>query len=110
MTAEKHNGWTNYETWSVNLILTNDQGSYNYWQEVAQECLDDTQADDNLGERREAAAGVLAERLKDEIEEGNPLKDDTTLYAQLLTAAISEANWYEIAASWLEDLEPAETE
>jgi len=24
-----YNGWTNYETWCVNLWLTNDQGLYN---------------------------------------------------------------------------------
>ena len=32
-----YNGWTNYETWAVNLWLSNDQGSYEYWNEVATE-------------------------------------------------------------------------
>jgi len=32
----KYNGWVNYETWSVNLWLTNDQSMYN----MAYECGD----------------------------------------------------------------------
>lgn len=28
MTEEKYNGWTNYDTWLLNLNLTNEQGLY----------------------------------------------------------------------------------
>jgi hypothetical protein len=33
-----YNGWTNYETWSVALLINNERGSQSYWEEVAEEC------------------------------------------------------------------------
>ena len=38
MTKKEYNGWHNYETWLVKLWIDNEEGSYNYWREVAQEC------------------------------------------------------------------------
>ena len=35
MEEKRYNGWTNYETWAVNLWIDNDQGSYTYWREQA---------------------------------------------------------------------------
>ena len=34
-TEKGYQGWTNYETWAVNLWLGNEQGSHEYWQEQA---------------------------------------------------------------------------
>jgi len=31
MSEEEYNGWTNYETWALNLHLTNDRDTYDYW-------------------------------------------------------------------------------
>ena len=110
MTEQKtYNGWTNYETWAVALWIDNEEGSYNYWREVCQELLDNSTCE-TLEERRSDAASDVAQRLKDEIEEGNPLSGKASLYSDLLQAAISETNWYEIAKNWLDDMEPTETE
>lgn len=99
MTAEKrYNGWTNYETWNVALWLGNDQGSYNYWNGVAQECWDEAEAEKSFT-RDERAALDLADRLKDELNEGAPDLDGC--YADLLNAALSEVNWYEIAEHYI---------
>ena len=36
-----YNGWTNYETWCVNLWLDNDEGTQNMVREWARECYED---------------------------------------------------------------------
>ncbi len=49
MSAKEHgyNGWKNYETWSVKLWIDNDQGSEQYWNEVAQEVWEESAARDS---------------------------------------------------------------
>lgn len=88
MNQNEYNGWYNYETWLVNLWLTNDQGSYNYWSEATNEAKD---------------VYELSNRIKDEIEEFNPVTDESSLYADLMNAAISEVNFDEIARSFFDD-------
>lgn len=40
--AEKgYQGWKNYETWAVALWMGNDSGSYDYWNETAEEIRED---------------------------------------------------------------------
>lgn len=102
-----YNGWTNYETWATALWLDNDEGSQNYWREIAGECrLAAPQADQvekGYWSVEEAARFTLADRLKAEIVEGSPLQE-ASLYSDLLGAALQEVNWREIADHWLADL------
>jgi hypothetical protein len=102
---KKYNGWVNYETWCAKLWMDNDEGSYRHWGEIAQECYDAAEAGESYASqtREDAAAYTLSERLKDEHEEGTPTV--TGVYADLLNAALSEVNWYEIAQSLLEDVD-----
>lgn len=104
MTEDKtYNGWTNYETWCVNLWLTNDEGSDSYWREAAEECKADVSdpneysADD--GEHH--AAITLADRIKGAMEDAMPTVDG--MWSDLLQSSISEVNYYEIAKAFLED-------
>ena len=83
-----YNGWSNYETWAVNLWLSNDEGSYTYWKERAEEVKD---------------VYELSRELKSEIEQYNPL-EEVSVYSDLLSAAISEIDFYEIAEAMLEDI------
>ena len=92
--SDKYNGWTNYETWNVKLWIDNDEGSYNYWKERTEEIADDA-------EERDAAELALADVLKAEHEETLP--ELTGFAADLLNAAFGEVDWYEIAASLLDD-------
>jgi hypothetical protein len=98
-----YNGWSNYETWNYKLWLDNDEGSYNYWQETARQILDNAKSSEYFTARQNAET-QLAEALKAEIEESNPLKDTATTYTDLLNASISEINFHEIAKAILEDL------
>jgi len=103
-----YNGWQNYETWAVNLWLENDQGTYEYWREMAREVWRDAEATDILT-RVQVARHGFAMRLKDEIEETHPCPD-AGLYTDLLNAALSEVNWHEVADSFLVDIAEPESE
>jgi hypothetical protein len=100
MADEKYNGWTNYETWNVKLWIDNDEGSYNYWRDVAISTFRLAEKDKPFT-RRERASLDLAEQLKSEHEENTPTT--TGCYADLLNSALSSVNWYEIAESLIED-------
>jgi hypothetical protein len=95
----KYNGWTNYETWAIALWLNNDQGSQEHAIDLAREAYSDAEGEDRKGD----AARELAEQLKEECEAGIPDGIAGTVYADLLQSAIDEADWYEIAESFLDD-------
>ena len=101
MEDEKYNGWTNYETWLVKLWMDNDQGSYNYWQEIAQEIYNEARADANFT-KEECAQLALADQLKNEHEENAPTST-TGVYSDLMTGALGRVDWHEIARAVIDD-------
>ena len=105
--ANKYNGWTNYETWCVALWLDNDEGSYHHWQATAAEIRDDAtnchQVLDGIWTAEEAVRFNLADRIESEVTEASPISEPT-LYNDLLTAALSEVDWLEIADAILQRL------
>ncbi len=95
MTTERYNGWTNYETWNWKLWLDNDHGTYLHWQDETQHiCTEATDRDD--------AVDTLMERLKDDCEVNVP-ESVCGSYADMLSAAIGEINFHEIAESMIDD-------
>ena len=106
MADETHCGWFNYETWLVALWLDNDEGSQLYWREATEEAWN--MAADSMPmkewslSRRHTARHMLAERLKIELEEGNPVQT-TDLYGDLMNAALAAVDWLEIADHYLAD-------
>lgn len=99
MANEKtYNGWTNYETWCVNLWIDNDQG------------LAESVRDLAINERDTYALSKEIEALIDSM---HPFNGDYTtketqayqcsLWADLLGAALSEVDWYDIAEHWIAD-------
>ena len=110
MTEEKkYNGWSNYETWNINLWLTNDQGTEAYINDLAQTAIDNAEADKDFT-KKEDATTALSESIQQYIEENNPLAEDSSLYSDLLTTAIQEADFYEIAEAWLSEFDIEEDE
>lgn len=86
--AQEYNGWTNYETWACNLWITNDEPTYNYYSNLAANAKD---------------AYELGESIRKDIVELNPLREQASLYSDLLNGAISEIYFTEIARKFLED-------
>lgn len=106
-TKKEYNGWYNYETWLVKLWIDNEEGSSRYWDEAAQEVYDESEADAHFT-RDERATLQLSDRLKSEFEEAQP--EVTGFWADLINAAMSEVNWYEIAEHYIADVDKEEEE
>lgn len=102
MADTRHEGWTNYETWSVKLWIDNEEGSYLYWREATRESWRSAKAD-YLFTRLERAALALADRLKEDHEENMP--EVAGVFGDLLSYALSSVNWYEIARAMTDDEE-----
>ena len=111
MNQQEYNGWTNYETWVVNLWMDNEEGTYDYWREVAEDVYhNQTREPSNGFTRMDEAVCLLADRLKDDHEnrKDNILENaelTASVWADLLGAALSETNWREIAEHLLENIE-----
>ncbi len=102
MTHKEYNGWFNYETWLLKLWIDNEEGSSRYWDATAQEVYDEAEADAPFT-RDERATLDLADRLKSEFEEAQPELEG--FWSDLLNAAMSKVNWYEIAEHYIADVE-----
>jgi len=108
MNHKEYNGWHNYETWCVNLWLTNDQGTDEFWREQAQEMFQRATSKHSANfTPSEQDRFDLADSLKDSLEdeENCPALAQANVYCDLIRAALSEVNWAEIANAFLEDVE-----
>ena len=95
--SEKYNGWTNYETWLVNLWIDNDQGLYEDAKDQAREGL-----------RRGNSARKIGEDFGDQLE--TSLRDsnqwpEAGMIADIIATFWHEIDWEEIAEHWVEGME-----
>lgn len=95
---KKYAGWTNYETWAVALWINNEEETYKWSREQAWAVL-------KSHDGRDTANYKLADVLKNEMGESMPQVKG--VWADLLNAAFSEVDWYEIAESFIADVREA---
>lgn len=81
MAHDEYNGWTNYETWTVNQWINSIEPMYDYLMVIVR----NSRTNDH----------EKARLLKEWIEAGNPLAGGST-YSDLLGHALSRVNWHEI--------------
>lgn len=101
-----YNGWTNYETWVINLYMDNDQAQERFWSHEAKRAYSRATAGGAFT-RAEAAAFALEDRIKDEHQTAAQQMLEAAKYefgplADLLNGALCDVNWREIAKSWIE--------
>lgn len=96
----RYNGWTNYETWCVNLWLSNDQGSYESVNDLIR-----SQVGSGLGGVEDVLKG-LVEELTDATHPG--LTDGASFVTDLYNGALSEVNWQEIIKNWVSGMDDIE--
>lgn len=97
---EKYNGWTNYETWCYNLHITNCEISYNdLYSRIENEIENSLCESISLDEvDLDEISYKLSKDLKNNFSDTFP-ENLSALHTDLLTSAIDEINWFEIATN-----------
>src|SRR5437867_2054412 len=100
--CQRYNGWPNYETWAVQLWLSNEEPSYRYWTKRAQEVWDEAAPGKYSWQtREEMAREALAGEIREEHEHDAEVRvGGASIFSDLLGAALSEVDWREIARHW----------
>jgi hypothetical protein len=94
-----YNGWTNYETWVVNLWMDNEQGSQEFFRETAKDIYDGATANPYFTREAEAR-NRFADWLQQHYDENIPAMRG--VYGDLLGAALGSVNWNEIARHYID--------
>lgn len=105
---EKYNGYTNYETWAVELWIDNDRDLLDEYTNRAKELFDTAHKDENVKDKIwtecETTKFRLAHALKDRFEDESPTADKPSVYSDLMNGALSQVNWDEIAESYVPEV------
>ena len=78
--ATEYNGWSNRETWIVNLWMTGDQGYYEHLCEIIS-------SHDSLDDQAEALEDWIRFEYDGEY---------SSIWADLINNSLAEVDWYEI--------------
>jgi len=101
-----YQGYTNYPTFLVAVQIGNEQRDYEYWRDVVGELKQQVEEEGPSSEYwspEESVKFDLAKMVETSFEEAHPLADQASVWSDLLSAALSEVNWDEVAESILGD-------
>lgn len=103
--AGRYQGCANYPTWAVTLWIDNEQGSYLYFRERAQEAWDNAEAT-SYSTREEQATRALADEIEEWAEEqAEPMTSGASMLSDVMTWALGMVEWSEIAEGMLEEVD-----
>jgi len=85
---KEYNGWTNYETWAVNLWLTNDENTAALLAELA---------------HGQGNTWPKVDALKEWVLDENPVDYKAGLYSDLMNASLDRVNYREIILNHADD-------
>lgn len=99
MSDNKYNGWSNYQTWLVNLWFDNEEYGQTMLRQFAKDSI---RCAELHGRDRDNAVYECSKMIQNEVEENIPELEG--MFADLLSAALQEVNWYEIAEHIVDDM------
>jgi hypothetical protein len=101
-----YNGWTNRETWALNLWLTNDQGLYEMTRERVAEALKNATVPEGIrvDELRDVHAGEAIKALTEELfdPEEQLMTPENIITMLQDVGSLYRVNWDEIGAAFIE--------
>lgn len=106
---EEYNGWSNRETWAIQLHLSNNEGDYQYMVDQAEEVV-------RYADSKDEAVGRMADVIKDWTEEvyesvlatsgddrDNLRASDEAYMFVSDVGSWWRADFYEIAVHWIDE-------
>jgi len=110
-----YNGYSNYETWAVQLWIDNTESKSAFWRRLAEEVYNHQASEQVHFSKVEDATCILAEKLRDSYNNGmerilNDANVNGTVWADLLNASVCAVNFGEIAKNLMESVIPAAVE
>jgi hypothetical protein len=101
--ATTYNGYTNQETWTVSLIIDNNEGLSDYYTNRAEEIFNGNESDtDTLGECITKLEREMEGLFTQDREDLPKLPDP---FESLLTNALQSVNFRELAKDFIEEAE-----
>jgi len=97
MADNTYNGWTNWETWIVNVWIDNDQKLHEHYRKMARA---------EISSNKRSATFKLSVTLREQFDEWMPEVEG--VYLDLLSGAMREIDWVEIARHLIEGAEEEE--
>ena len=104
-----YNGYSNYETWAVQLWIDNTESKSAYWRRLAEEVYNHQASEQVHFSKIEDATYILAEKLKEKHNDQmerilNDANVTGTVWADLLNASVCAVNFHEIAKNLMESV------
>ena len=102
---QSYDGCANYESWCMTRWLANDEEMSRQCRELAaiacDAALESSLVFDGIWTTAEASRNLLADALREFVGEFNPVADQSSVFADLMDAALDKVDWHELAGSLL---------